>query len=141
MELRLIMTGTLLALGIFFIIVASIGIIRFPDFFSRIHPAGKSDTLGQLLVLLGLIAYEGFTLVSIKLLIIITFILIANPTATQAMAKAAFMAGLKIGTFKSLQDISKKWRADNKFFPNIRSKERLKLLKGWSLAVKKTLIE
>ena len=95
MELRLIITGTLLALGIFFIIVASIGIIRFPDFFSRIHPAGKSDTLGQLLVLLGLIAYEGFTLVSIKLLIIITFILIANPTATQAMAKAAFMAGLK----------------------------------------------
>ena len=95
MELRLIITGTLLALGIIFIIVASIGIIRFPDFFSRIHPAGKSDTLGQILVLLGLIAYEGFTLVSIKLLIIITFILIANPTATQAMAKAAFMAELK----------------------------------------------
>ena len=95
MELRLIITGTLLALGIIFIIVASIGIIRFPDFFSRIHPAGKSDTLGQLLVLLGLISYEGFTLVSIKLLIIITFILITNPTATQAMAKAAFMAGLK----------------------------------------------
>ena len=95
MELRLIITGTLLALGIFFIIVASIGIIRFPDFFSRIHPAGKSDTLGQLLVLLGLISYEGFTLLSIKLLIIITFILIAHPTATQALAKAAFMAGLK----------------------------------------------
>ena len=95
MELRLIITGTLLALGIFFIIVASIGIIRFPDFFSRIHPAGKSDTFGQLLVLSGLIAYEGCTLVSIKLLIIITFILIANPTATQAMAKAAFMTGLK----------------------------------------------
>ena len=95
MELRLIITGTLLALGIIFIIVASIGIIRFPDFFSRIHPAGKSDTLGQLLVLLGLIAYEGFTLVSIKLLIIITFILIANPTATQALAKAAFMTGFQ----------------------------------------------
>ena len=102
MELRLIITGTLLSLGIFFIIVASIGIIRFPDFFSRIHPAGKSDTLGQILVLLGLIAYEGFTLVSIKLLIIITFILITNPTATQAMAKAAFMTGLKPWKQKTL---------------------------------------
>ena len=95
MELRLIITGILLALGCFFIIVASIGIIRFPDFFSRIHPAGKSDTLGQLLILSGLAVYEGFTLVSIKLLIIFTFILIANPTATQALAKAAFVAGLK----------------------------------------------
>ncbi len=95
MELRLIITGILLALGCFFIIVASIGIIRFPDFFSRIHPVGKSDTLGQLLILSGLAVYEGFTLVSIKLLIIFTFILIANPTATQALAKAAFVAGLK----------------------------------------------
>ena len=76
MELRLIITGILLALGCFFIIVASIGIIRFPDFFSRIHPVGKSDTLGQLLILSGLAVYEGFTLVSIKLLIIFTFILI-----------------------------------------------------------------
>ena len=95
MELRLIITGILLALGCFFIIVASIGIVRFPDFFSRIHPAGKSDTLGQLLILSGLTVYEGFTFVSIKLLIIFTFILIANPTATQALAKAAFVAGLK----------------------------------------------
>ena len=69
--------------------------MRFPDFFSRIHPAGKSDTLGQLLVLTGLIVYEGFTLVSIKLIIIIIFILIANPTAAQALVKAAFIAGLK----------------------------------------------
>ena len=95
MELRLIITGILLALGCFFIIVASIGIVRFPDFFSRIHPAGKSDTLGQLLILSVLTVYEGFTFVSIKLLIIFTFILIANPTATQALAKAAFVAGLK----------------------------------------------
>ena len=52
---------------------------------------------------------------------------------------AAFMAGLKIGVFKSLKDISKKWRADNKFRPKIKNTERLKLLNGWSQAIKKTL--
>jgi multicomponent Na+:H+ antiporter subunit G len=95
MEIRTIITGILLFLGCFIIVVASIGIVRFPDFYSRMHPAGKSDTLGQLLVLSGLMVYEGFSLVSIKLLIIIIFIFIANPTATHALAKAAYAAGLK----------------------------------------------
>ena len=53
---------------------------------------------------------------------------------------AAFMAGLKIGVFKSLKDISKKWKIDNKFRPKIKNTERLKLLSGWSQAIRKTLI-
>ena len=53
---------------------------------------------------------------------------------------AAFMAGLKIGVFKSLKDISKTWKVDNKFRPKIQNTERLKLLKGWSQAIRKTLI-
>ncbi len=94
-DIRSVITGILLFIGCFFIVVASIGIIRFPDFYSRMHPAGKSDTLGQLLILSGLIVYEGFSLVSIKLLIIIIFIFIANPTATHSVAKAAYMGGVK----------------------------------------------
>ena len=50
------------------------------------------------------------------------------------------MAGLKIGVFKSLKDISKKWKIDNKFRPKIKNAERLKLLSGWSQAIRKTLI-
>ena len=53
---------------------------------------------------------------------------------------AAFMAGLKIGVFKSLHDISKKWKADKKFYPKIKSIERIKMLNGWSQAIRKTLI-
>ena len=53
---------------------------------------------------------------------------------------AAFMAGLKIGVFKSLKDISKKWKVDNKFSPKMKNRERLKLLNGWSQAIRKTLI-
>ena len=54
---------------------------------------------------------------------------------------AAFMAGLKIGVFKSLKDISKKWKVGNKFSPKIQNTERLKLLNGWSQAIRKTLID
>ena len=53
---------------------------------------------------------------------------------------AAFMAGLKIGVYKSLDDISKNWKVDKRFSPNIKKIERLKLLKGWAQAIKKTLI-
>ena len=53
---------------------------------------------------------------------------------------AAFVAGLKIGVFKSLKDISKKWKLDKKFRPKIQNRERLKLLNGWSRAIRKTLI-
>lgn len=95
MDIRTIVVGVLLALGCFLIVVASIGLVRFPDFYSRMHPAGKSDSLGQALVLSGLMLYEGLSMVSIKLLIIMIFIFIANPTATHSLAKAAYVAGVK----------------------------------------------
>ncbi len=81
--------------GSFFLIVGAIGIIRFPDFYTRMHPAGKCDTLGQALILLGLIIYEGASFISIKMLFIIIFIFVATPTATHAIAKAAYVAGVE----------------------------------------------
>jgi glycerol kinase len=54
---------------------------------------------------------------------------------------AAFMAGLKIGVFKSLNDISKKWKLNRKFVPKLKSSERIELLKGWSQAIRRTLIQ
>ncbi len=95
MNITTIITAIFLTIGCFFSVVAAIGVVRFPDFYSRMHPAGKNDTLGQTLILIGLIIYEGFSFVSIKLLLIIIFIFIANPTATHAIAKAAYLAGLK----------------------------------------------
>ena len=54
---------------------------------------------------------------------------------------AAFMAGLQIGVFKSLNDISKRWKLNRKFIPKMKSSERLNLLKGWSQAIRRTLIQ
>ncbi len=95
MNITTIITGIFLTMGCFFSVVAAIGVVRFPDFYSRMHPAGKNDTLGQTLILTGLIIYEGFSFISIKLLLIIIFIFIVNPTATHAIAKAAYLAGVK----------------------------------------------
>ena len=53
---------------------------------------------------------------------------------------AAFMAGLQIGVYKSLKDISKNWALDKKFFPKMKNKDRKKVLNGWSKAIKRTLI-
>jgi multicomponent Na+:H+ antiporter subunit G len=81
---------TLIGAGVFFLIVGAIGVIRLPDFFCRLHSAGKCDTLGQALVLIGLILYEGASFVSLKMGLIIVFIAIANPTATHSLAKAGY---------------------------------------------------
>ena len=53
---------------------------------------------------------------------------------------AAFMAGLQIGVYKSLKDISKNWALDKKFSPKMKNNSRTNLLKGWSKAIKRTLI-
>ena len=95
MEINTIISGIFVFAGCFFMLVASIGVIRLPDFYSRLHASGKADTLGQILIFLGLMIYEGFNLITVKMLFIIIFVLIANPTATHAAAKAAYIRGLK----------------------------------------------
>jgi multicomponent Na+:H+ antiporter subunit G len=95
MSLVHILALVVLAAGSFFLLVGSIGLIRFPDFYSRCHATGKSDTLGVMLVIFGLVLIEGLTLNSAKLLIILAFVGLTNPTATHALARAAFRFGLK----------------------------------------------
>jgi len=81
-------------LGGFFLLVGSLGLIRLPDFYSRNHATGKSDTLGIMLVLLGFIFYEGLSLNSAKILLILIFVFLTNPTATHALTNAAYYSGL-----------------------------------------------
>ena len=95
MEIQNILTIVLVILGIAFILVGSVGIIRLPDFFTRTHAVSKSDTLGVIFVIGGLVIYEGFTLSSLKLILIILFIALANPIGSHALAKAAMKKGLK----------------------------------------------
>lgn len=85
----------LLAAGGFFCIVGGIGLIRMPDFYTRMHAASVTETLGADLILLGLILQAGFTLVAAKLAMIGLLIFFASPTASHALARAAMLRGLK----------------------------------------------
>ena len=80
--------------GAFFMFVGSVGLIRLPDFYSRTHATGKSDTLGIMLVIFGLMLIEGFTLNSAKLFFALVFVFLTNPTGTHAFANAALHSGL-----------------------------------------------
>ena len=84
-----------IAVGLFFVFSGTLGVLRFPDFFTRIHAAGMTDTLGLELILLGLIIQSGFSLLSLKFLLVGFFLLLTSPTATHAIADAAYTAGLK----------------------------------------------
>ena len=93
--LATILSGIFLLSGVFFVVVGAIGIYRFPDFYSRLHGAGVTDTLGAGLILIGLIFQAGLTLVAVKLAFIGAFLFFTSPTSTHAIANAAYVAGLK----------------------------------------------
>ena len=81
--------------GLFFVLAGTLGVLRLPDFYTRLHAAGMTDTLGAELILIGLIIQSGFTQLSLKLLIVGFFLFVTSPTATHAVAHAAYKAGLK----------------------------------------------
>ncbi|MDP2238854.1 MAG: monovalent cation/H(+) antiporter subunit G [Burkholderiales bacterium] len=84
-----------LVCGGIFCVIGTLGLVRMPDFFTRMHAASVTDTLGAGLILAGLVMQAGFTLIAVKLLIIGLLILFTSPTATHALAKAAFVRGVK----------------------------------------------
>ncbi len=92
-----ILTGLLFAPG------ASVGILRFPDFYSRVHAAGKGDTLSVLLILGGFALeaafHHGFSflscLVALKIMAVAAFIFLTSPTSTHALIQAGYDDGCK----------------------------------------------
>ncbi|MBL6722837.1 MAG: monovalent cation/H(+) antiporter subunit G [Candidatus Margulisbacteria bacterium] len=88
-----------LGLGLFFFFATSVGVLRFPDFFTRLHAAGKGDTLSTILILLACSLFslksaktldQTTILAAIKILLIINFIFIGSPTATHALIEAGY---------------------------------------------------
>lgn len=84
-----------LAAGAFFCVVAGVGLVRMPDFYTRMHAVSLLETLGAGLMLSGLLLQAGLTLNGAKLVMIGLLIFFAGPTATHALAKAALVRGLQ----------------------------------------------
>jgi multicomponent Na+:H+ antiporter subunit G len=87
--------GLLLIAGSLLLVVAGIGIVRFPHFYTRLHAAGVIDTLAAGLFLAGIGVLFGATLGTVKLLLIFVFLLFTSPTACHALARSAWLAGLR----------------------------------------------
>ena len=85
----------LLIVGSVMLIIGGVGIVRLPDVFARMHGAGIIDTMGACTVLVGLMFHAGLTGVTIKLLMIVVFILFTSPTTTHALAQAALNGGVR----------------------------------------------
>ena len=85
----------LLLAGGFFVFVGGLGALRMPDFYTRMHAAGITDTLGTILVLTGVILQSGLSLATVKLLAITASLLLTCPTAAYALANAARLSGLR----------------------------------------------
>lgn len=81
--------GLFMLAGGAFVLIGNIGLLRLPDVYTRLHAAGITDTLGAGLILIGLCFEAGFSLISVKLILITGFLLITSPTASHALAKAA----------------------------------------------------
>ena len=84
-----VVAGACLLGGAAFLVIGAIGLVRLPDFFTRIHATGVIDTMGTALVLLGLFILSGWTLPAVKIVLIFGFMMLTGPTATHALAKAA----------------------------------------------------
>jgi multicomponent Na+:H+ antiporter subunit G len=84
-----------LGIGSIFLLIGATGMVRLPDFWSRLHAAGIIDTAGAGFIILGMMLHAGLTLVTLKLLLIAVFVFITSPTASHAIANAAFAIGLR----------------------------------------------
>ena len=81
--------------GSVFVLIGGIGLIRLPDFYTRIHAAGITDTMGAWLILIGLMFSAGWTLITVKLFMLLFFLAATSPLSSHALAKAAFLRGLE----------------------------------------------
>jgi multicomponent Na+:H+ antiporter subunit G len=88
-----IFSWLLLSLGGIFVFIGGLGALRMPDLYTRMHAASVTDSMGPVLIITGIILQAGLSLASIKLAAILLFLLVTGPTASNALASAALLAG------------------------------------------------
>ena len=90
-----VLSWVLLTLGGISVLIGGIGALRMPDLYTRMHAASVTDSMGAMLVLSGIMLQAGWSLVTIKLIAILLFLLLTSPTSSNALASAALLAGTR----------------------------------------------
>ncbi len=98
------LSGLCLLLGGGLCISGGVGLLRMPDFFSRVHASGVTETLAAPLLLSGMLLQMELSLDSVKVIMILILVLATNPTATHAMAKATLHGGQRPLEFANGKD-------------------------------------
>ena len=106
------MSWSLITIGSVMLIIGAIGIVRLPDVFARMHAAGIIDTMGLGAIMLGLMFQAGFTIVTVKLGLIVIFIMFTSPTATHALARASIQGGVNPQVEKTTSSIITNYQGD-----------------------------
>jgi multicomponent Na+:H+ antiporter subunit G len=83
------------AAGIVFAVIGTIGILRLPDFYTRMHAAGKLDTAAIVLSMVGIALLDGPEIADSRLILIALFVAIANPASTHALTRSALRSRLE----------------------------------------------
>ena len=89
-----ILAAILLVAGVFFLIISTIGLLRLPVVYTRMHASSMSESMGAILILLGIGAYEGLTPATIKILLVVFFYAVASPTGAHALFRSALRSGI-----------------------------------------------
>lgn len=106
MSLSEALTFLVALLGVGFMLLASVGIVRMPDFYTRLHAARKAHTLGIGLLLLSVAVYEGLLVVWIKMAILLVLYMLATPVTTHVLGRAASVVGTKCAPQTHLNDLA-----------------------------------
>lgn len=103
-----VLSSLLLTTGSLLVVITGVALLRLPDYFSRVHGASIGDTAGAAFILLGLALQAGFTLISLKLVLIVVFLVLTGPVAAYSLAKSAITYGVTPGDVTMAEDLPEK---------------------------------
>ncbi len=109
-----LLSSLCLLVGSFLCLSGGIGILKFPDFYTRMHAAGVTDTLAAAMILIGLMLQNPDLLIIIKLVIILLITLFISPAASHALGQAAILNKLEPWVNLNINNLEKSTNAGDK---------------------------
>ncbi len=90
-----VVVTAMISLGLFFLVVAAIGMVRLPDVYTRSHAVSLTDAVGAFFLLTGLAIYQGFSTNTLRILVVLALLFLVNPVISHATVRAALRSGEK----------------------------------------------
>lgn len=85
----------LMLIGLFFLGVAAVGMVRLPDVYTRSHAVALTDSLGAVFLLVGLAVEQGFSPNALRIIVVLSLLYVLNPVIAHATTRAALRSGVK----------------------------------------------